>query len=145
MEVTISTTTDGPYSTTDHTPCPHVCDALRRPSLCEARDVKDEGWRASRASGVLSGKQLTTAMCLELRKQNPLSDALNGLGVLCEEHMQRTRREGVVLAHCGGKQARDQKAAGGLTTFTWCRFSPRGSWRYTFYSIPLMLRKSGMV
>ena len=47
--------------------------------------------------------------------------------------------EEVMLAHCGGNQARDQKAAGGLTTSTWCIFSPHGRWRYTFYYIPLKL------
>ena len=51
----------------------------------------------------------------------------------------------VMLAHCGGKQARDQKAARGLTTSTSCRFSPHRRWRYAFYSIPLMPRKGGMV
>ena len=28
------------------------------------------------------------------------------------------------MAHCRGKQARNQEAAGGSTTPTWCRFSP---------------------
>ena len=42
----------------------------------------------------------------------------------------------VMLAHCGGKQARDQKAARGLTISMWCRFSPHRRWRYTFNSVP---------
>ena len=38
----------------------------------------------------------------------------------------------VILAHCGGKQDREQKAAGGLTKPTWCRPPPPTSmWRYT--------------
>ena len=51
----------------------------------------------------------------------------------------------VILAHCRGKQARDQEVPGGLTTSTWCRFSPHGRWQYTSYSIPLVPRKGGMV
>ena len=64
-----------------------------------------------------SGKHLPAAVCLEPRKQKPLSDALDGLYLLCEEHMlpwYGLNGKEVMLAHCGGKQARDQKAPPGL-------------------------------
>ena len=66
------------------------CEALRRPSLCEARDVKEEDKLVLFAYGLFSGKQLPAVVCLELRKQKPLSNALDGLYLLCEEHMLRT-------------------------------------------------------
>ena len=72
----------------------NACEALRRPSLCKARDVKDEDRQVPWIPGLFSGKQLTEVMCLELRKQKPLSDALDGLYLLCEKHMLRTRWEG---------------------------------------------------
>ena len=95
----ILTTTDGPYPTTNSPPLTthlalNVCEAYRRSSLCEARDVKYEDMQVSRTPGLFSGKQLTAVMCLELKKKKPLSDALDRLCSLCEEHMQRTRREG---------------------------------------------------
>ena len=61
----------------------NVCETLRRPSLCEARDVKDEDKLVHLAYGLFSGKQLPAVMCLELRKQKPLSNALDGLYLLC--------------------------------------------------------------
>lgn len=69
-------------------------EALRRPSLCEAGDVKDEDKLMHLAFGLFSGKQLRAVMCLELRKQKPLSNALDGLYLLCEEHMLRTQWKG---------------------------------------------------
>ena len=50
-----------------------------------------------------------------------------------------------MLAHCQGKQARNQEVTGGWTTSNWCRCSPHGRWRYTFYSISFMLLKGRMV
>ena len=72
----------------------NACEALRRPSLCEVRDLKDNDRQVHWAPGLFSGKQLPAAMCLELRKQKPLSAALGGLCLLCKKHMQRTRWEG---------------------------------------------------
>ena len=93
-------TIDVPYPTTK-SPLPptthlalNVCEALRRPSLCEARDVKDEDKLVHLAFGLFSGKQLRAVMCLELRKQKPLSNALDGSYLLCEEHMLRTQWKG---------------------------------------------------
>ena len=51
------------------------------------RDVKDEDKLVHLAFGLFSGKQLPAVMCLELRKQKPLSNALDGSYLLCEEHM----------------------------------------------------------
>ena len=59
-------------------PTLNVCETLRHLSLCEVRDVKDEDMWVLFASHLCSGKQLTAVMCLELRKQKPLSDALDG-------------------------------------------------------------------
>ena len=42
---------------------------------------------------ICDGKQLPAAVCLELRKQKPLSNALGGSYLLCEEHMLRTQRK----------------------------------------------------
>ena len=64
----------------------NACEALRRPSLCEARVVKDEDRWISLVYDLFSGKQLTAVMCMELRKQKPLPDALDGLCLQCEEH-----------------------------------------------------------
>ena len=92
--IIILPTIDGPYLTTNSPPPPtthlalNVCEALRHPSLCEARDVKDEDKLVHWAYGLFSGKQLTVVMCLELRKQKPLSNALDGLYLLCEEHIR---------------------------------------------------------
>ena len=63
--------------------------------LCEERDVKDEDKLVHLAFGLFSGKQLRAVMCLELRKQKPLSNALDGSYLLCEEHMLRTRWDGI--------------------------------------------------
>ena len=99
MTITLRTI-DVPYPTTK-SPLPptthlalNVCEALRRPSLCEARDVKDEDKLVHLAFGLFSGKQLRAVMCLELRKQKPLSNALDGSYLLCEEHMLRTQWKG---------------------------------------------------
>ena len=86
MEVTILLTTDRTYPTINSPPpttnlALNICEALRRPSLCEARDVKDELRQVFWTPGLFSGKQLIAAMCLELRIQKPLSDALDGLAV----------------------------------------------------------------
>ena len=43
---------------------------------------------------LFSGKQLPAVMCLELRKQKHLSNALAGLDLLCEEHMLWTQWKG---------------------------------------------------
>ena len=42
------------------------------------RCFKDKDRQMLWTPGLFSGKQLTAAMCLELRKQKPLSDALDG-------------------------------------------------------------------
>ena len=98
----VRTVFDVPYPTTK-SPLPlpptthlalNVCEALRRPSLCEAGDVKDEDKLVHLAFGLFSGKQLRAVMCLELRKQKPLSNALDGSYLLCEEHMLRTQWKG---------------------------------------------------
>ena len=60
-------TTNGPYPTT-HLAL-NVCEALRRPSLCEARYVKDEDELVHLAYGLFSGKELPAVMRLELRKK----------------------------------------------------------------------------
>ena len=65
-----------------------------RSSLCEARDVKDKDKLVPLAYGLFSGKQLPAVMCLKLRKQKPLSNALDGLYLLCEEHMLWTQWKG---------------------------------------------------
>ena len=99
MTITLPTI-DVPYLTTNSPPPPtihlalNVCEALRRPSLCEARDVKDKDKLVHLAFGLFSGKQLRAVMCLELRKQKPLSNALDGSYLLCEEHMLRTQWKG---------------------------------------------------
>ena len=99
MTITLRTI-DVPYLTTNSPPPPtihlalNVCEALRRPSLCEAGDVKDEDKLVHLEFGLFSGKQLRAVMCLELRKQKPLSNALDGLYLLCEEHMLRTQWKG---------------------------------------------------
>ena len=96
MSITLRTI-DVPYPTTK-SPLPptthlalNVCEALRRPSLCEARDVKDEDKLVNLTFGLFSGKQLPAVMCLELRKQKPLSNALDGSYLLCEEHRLKTQ------------------------------------------------------
>ena len=99
---TILPTADGPYPTTNSPPPTthlvlNACEALRRPSLCEARDVRDKGELVHFSYSLFSGKQLPAVMCLELRKQKPLSNALNGLYLLCEEHILQTQwKEGHV-------------------------------------------------
>ena len=146
----ILTTTDEPYRTT-YSPPPttrlalNAFSVLRRPSLCESMDLKDEDRQVPWTPGLFSGKQLIAAMCLELRKQKPLSDALDGSCLLCEEHMQQAWWEG---GHAGSlwRQASSwSESRQGLTTSPWCRCSPHMRWWYTFYSIPLMLRKGGTV
>ena len=69
-------------------------EVLHRPSLYVARYLKDKDRQVPWAPGLFSRKQLTTAMCLGPRKQKPLSDALDGLYLLCKEHMQWTQWEG---------------------------------------------------
>ena len=55
-------TIDGPYLPTNSPPSPtlhltlNVCEALHHPSLCEARDVKDEDKLVHCAYGLFSGK-----------------------------------------------------------------------------------------
>ena len=146
MEVTILPTTDGPHPTTTSLSLTtylalNVCVALHHRSLCEARDVKVEDRWVFWTPGLFSGGQSTAEMCLELRKQKLSANALDGLCLLCKEHMQRTWQEG---GHAGTLWAHDQKATG-LDYIHMCRFSPHRRWQYTFYSIPLMLRKGGMV
>ena len=70
------------------------CEALWCLSLCDVRDVKEEDKLVHFAYFLFSGKQLPEVMCLKLRKQRPLSNALNGLDLLCEEHMLRTQWKG---------------------------------------------------
>ena len=95
--VTTLPTIDVRYLTTNSPPPPtthlalNVCEALRRPSLCKVRDVKDEDKLVHLASGLFSRKQLPAALCLELRKQKPLSNALDGSYLLCKEHMLQTQ------------------------------------------------------
>ena len=79
-------TTNSPLTLTTHLAL-NFCEALRRPSLCEAGEVKDEDRLVHLGFGLFSGKQLPAALCLELRKQKPLSNALDGLYLLCKEHM----------------------------------------------------------
>ena len=55
------------------------------------RDVKEEDELVHWAYGLFSGKQLPAVMCLELRKHKSLSNALDGLHLLREEHMLRTQ------------------------------------------------------
>ena len=95
----ILTTTDGLHPTTNSPPptthlALNACEALRCPSLCEARDLKNDDRQVPWVSGLFSGKQLRATVCLELRKQKPLSDALDALRLLCGEHMLRTQWEG---------------------------------------------------
>ena len=66
---TILPTADGPYPTTKSPPLTtHVtlklCEALRRPSLCEAKDVKDEDELMIIVYGLFSGNSyhLTTLL-----------------------------------------------------------------------------------
>ena len=86
-------TMNGPYLTTNSPPPPtthlalNVCEALHRPSLCEVRDAKDEDKLAHLAYGLFSRKHLPAVMCLELRKQKPLYDALDGLYLWSQEYM----------------------------------------------------------
>ena len=124
MEVTILPSTDEPYPATNSQPptthlALNVCESLHHPSFCEARDVKDEDRQVFWTPGFFSGKQLPAAMCLELKKQKLLSDALDELCLLQGTYTIGLVRREAVPAHCGGRQARDQKAAGGLTTSTW--------------------------
>ena len=96
---TVLTTADGPYPTTTSlsptTPLAlNVCEALRRPSLCEAKDVKEEDELMHFAYGLFSEKQLPAVMCLELRKQKPFSNALDGLYLMYEEHTLWTQWKG---------------------------------------------------
>ena len=98
MEATILPTPDVSYPATNSPPSTthlalNVCEALHCPSLRKGRDVKDKDRRMSQIYNFFSGKQLTSVMWLELRKQKPLSDALDGLYLLCKEHMLQTQRD----------------------------------------------------
>ena len=126
---TILPTIDGPYPTTNSPPptthlALNVCEALRQPSLCEARDVKEEDELVLFAYSLFSGKQLPAVMCRELRKQKLLSNALDGLCLLCKEHMLWTQWKGSQV----GKQSRQasslSESGRGLVTPTQYRFSP---------------------
>ena len=99
MTITLPTI-DVPYLITNSPPqltthlALNVCEALHHPSLCEARDVKDEDKLMHLAFSLFSSKQLPAVMCLELRKQKLLSNAMDGSYLLCQEHMLRTQWKG---------------------------------------------------
>ena len=137
----ILTTTDGPYPTTNSPSLTtnlalNIYEALRRTSLCETRDVKDEDRQVFWTPGLFSGKQLIAAMCLELRNRSPCLMPWMDRACCARNICNGFDGREVVLTHCGGKQARDQKAVGDLTSSTWCKCSPHGRWQYTFYFIP---------
>ena len=126
---TILPTIDGPYPTTNSPPpttnlAPNVCEALRRLSLCEARDVKDKDELVDLAYSLFSGKQLPAVMFLELRKQNPYLMLWMACICCARNICYRLNGKETMLARCQGKQAHNQEVTGGLTTLTWCRFSP---------------------
>ena len=67
-------TTNVPYPTTNSPPptthlALNVCQALRCPSLCEPRDVKDEDGLVLFAYGLFSGNQFTSSDVPEIRAE----------------------------------------------------------------------------
>ena len=141
INVSYPTANSPPPPTTHH--ALNVCEALRCPSLCEARDVKDEDKLVHMA--YLAGKQLPAVMCLKLRNRSPY--LMPWMDCICcaRNICYGLNEKEVMLAHCWGKQDRNHEVAAGSTTSMRCKFSPHGRWRYTSYFIALMLRKGGMV
>ena len=128
---TIFPTIDGPCPTTNSSPptthfALNVCEALCHPSLCETSDVKDEIGRCFGHLAYLAGKSYQQLCAWSRENRSPC--LMPWMDCACCARNIRNRLKGreVMLAHCGGKQVRDQKAAGGLTTSMWCRFHPTG-------------------
>ena len=119
-----------------------VCEAVRR--VCpydDDRDTKDDDWSNVCKSEQFSWKQFWNATIVVLRRQKPSTNALDGSYV---KGLLGWRLWWVIS---DAYMCLAEKLPGLPFSLypQWCRFSPHTGWRDTFYSIPLMPRKGGMV